>query len=176
MPLARAQVQTHLITVLLFPGVQRDLLNQLRQLQFADLCGPGVARNGLFRKLRGQLRRFFMLQRLFQRFWRGDHFLDRFNNGSRLPAVCLFFRRGFLLERGRCRTRLHALRYRGQSFKRGVVHRPRSCRRCRFTLFWFGCSLRTLQLASCGKHRTGGIRQRHVLRRRRCRLRWHLLR
>ena len=41
---------------------------------------------------------------------------------------------GLLLERGRCRTRLHALRYRGQSFKRGVVHRPRSCRRCRFTL------------------------------------------
>ena len=116
-----------------------------------------------------------MLQRFLQRFWRGDLFLHRFGDGGRLPAVSLFFRRGFLLECGRCRTRLNALRYRGQSFKRGVVHRPRSSWRCRFTLFWFGYSLRTLQLAACGKHRTGGIRQRHVLRRR-CRLRRHLLR
>jgi hypothetical protein len=47
-PLARTQVQAHLIAVLLFPGIQRHLLDQLRQLEFADLCGPGVALNGLF--------------------------------------------------------------------------------------------------------------------------------
>ena len=42
MSLARTQMQTHLVALLLFPGVERDLLYQLRQLQFADLSGPGV--------------------------------------------------------------------------------------------------------------------------------------
>ncbi len=175
MPLAEAQVQTHLIAFLLFPGIQRDLLHQLRQLKFADLSGPGVALDGLFRELRGQLRRFFMLKRLFQRFWRGDHFLDRFNNGSRLPAVCLFFRRGFCSSAdgaGRDCTRSVTEASRSSA----ALFTGRALAGAAGSLFWFGCSLRTLQLASCGKHRTGGIRQRHVLRRRRCRLRWHLLR
>lgn len=171
----RAQVQTHLITVLLFPGVQRDLLNQLRQLQFADLCGQASRAMDSSASFADSSGVFSCSSAFFSAFGVATTSLTVSTTVVAFQRYASSFAGAF----ARARTVPDAT-------ARAPLPRPVvQARRCSPAAllqalpvhsFWFGCSLRTLQLASCGKHRTGGIRQRHVLRRRRCRLRWHLLR
>ena len=160
-------MQTDAAALLLFPRVERHLLDQLRYRQLAHFRRPAVALDRFFGELGRQLRRLLMLQRLFQRFGRGDFDFGLFHHRRRLPAIGLFLRRG-LLQRGRGRTSLDALGNRTQSLQRSVIHRPRAGSGCRFTLFWGGCSLAALQVAAGRQHLAGGRRQtlRRLWRRR----------
>ena len=120
MPLARAQVQTHLITVLLFPGVQRDLLHQLRQLQFADLGAQASRSMDSSASFADSSGVFSCSSAFFSAFLAWRPLPDRFNNGGRLSGMPLLSP-GLLLERGR---------FAGRDCTRSVTEASDSARRC----------------------------------------------
>lgn len=63
--LAGTQMQADTAALLLFPRVERHLLDQLWHRQPAHFRRPAVALDRFFGELGRQLRRFFMLQRFF---------------------------------------------------------------------------------------------------------------
>ncbi|SVM49146.1 Uncharacterised protein [Klebsiella pneumoniae] len=73
-------MQADAIVLLLFPGVKGHLLHQFWHRELADFRRPAIALDRFDCQFRRQFRRFFMLQRFFQRLWRRHFFFYGFNN------------------------------------------------------------------------------------------------